>query len=225
GQLLYTPETPPPAGWYSTDAWTDQGVGFVDEALAAKKPFFLYLPYNAPHFPLQAPPEEIAAWRGKFLRGWDQLREERYEREVKLGIIDPAWRLSPRETSSRPGNVRAWASLTDAEKDRFDHIMAIYAAVLQHLDRSIGRLVAALKERGVLDNTLILFLSDNGGNAESGPNGRLEGEAPGSAGSVVYEGQSWATLSNTPFRFYKHYDYEGGISTPLIVHWPARIAD
>ncbi len=114
--------------------------------------------------------------------------------------------------------------LSDAEKDRFDHIMAIYAACVAHMDTAVGRLVAALKQRSVLDNTLILFLSDNGGNAESGPRGRLEGASPGGVGSTVFCGQSWATLENTPFRRYKHYNHEGGISTPLIAHWPAGIA-
>lgn len=223
--ILYTADKPPPAGWYSTDQWTDHAIGFIDQARQRHQPFFLYLAYNSPHFPLQAPADEIALWRGKYRRGWDALREERYEREIKLGIIDPAWALSPRDRSDHPGHVRAWSELTPQEQDRFDQIMATYAAVLQHMDTAIGRLTAALDERKLTDNTLILFLSDNGANAESGPNGRLEGAVPGSANSVVYVGQSWATLSNTPFRYYKHYDFEGGISTPLIAQWPARIKD
>jgi arylsulfatase len=125
--------------------------------------------------------------------------------------------------SPRPPAVEAWDHLTPAEQDRFDHIMAIYAAVVAHMDRAVGRLVEALRDRKVLDNTLILFLSDNGANAESGPNGRLEGNLPGATQSVVFEGQSWATLSNTPLRRYKHFNHEGGIATPLIVHWPERI--
>jgi arylsulfatase A-like enzyme len=221
--VLYDGERQPPAGWYTTDAYAHQAVAYVDEALAEKKPFFVYLAFNSPHWPLQAPAAEVARWRGKYLAGWDKLREERYEREIKLGIVDPSWGLSPRDSSNRPGHVRAWDSLTADEKNRFDAIMATYAAVVQHMDRDIGQVVESLQERGVLDNTLILFLSDNGGNAEGGPNGKLEGKDPGSADSVVWEGQSWATLSNTPFRYYKHYDFEGGISTPLIVQWPARI--
>ena len=132
--------------------------------------------------------------------------------------MDKAWALSP-----RPPEVKAWDRLTPAEQDRFDHIMAIYAAVVAHMDRAVGRFVDALRERKVLDNTLILFLSDNGANAESGPNGRLEGDVPGATQSVVFEGQSWATLSNTPLRRYKHFNHEGGIATPLIVHWPERV--
>ncbi len=101
--------------------------------------------------------------------------------------------------------------------------MAIYAACVAHMDTAVGRLVAALQERNVFDNTLIFFMSDNGGNAESGPNGRLEGKNPGAAYSTVYCGKSWATLENTPFRRYKHFNHEGGIATPLIVHWPEGI--
>jgi arylsulfatase A-like enzyme len=216
---LYSAEKQTPDGWYSTDAWTDQGIRFIDEALAAKKPFFLYLAHNAPHFPLQAPPADIARWRGKFREGWDVLRERRYRRQIEMGLIDKAWPLSP-----RPVPVRAWDVLSDPEKDRFDLIMAIYAAVMERMDRSVGRLVEALDRRGALDNTLLVFLSDNGGNAESGPNGKTAGPSePGSADSDVFCGQSWATLMNTPFRRYKHYNHEGGIATPLVVHWPARI--
>jgi len=207
-----------PRNWYSTDLWTDFGIKFIDEALTAKKPFFLYLAHNAPHFPLQAPAEDIAKFRGKYLMGWDKLRQERHARQIELGIMDKAWPLSP-----RPEQVKAWQNLSAEEKDRFDHIMAIYAAVMEHMDRSVGRLVAALRQHGVLDNTLILFMSDNGGNAESGPNGTLEGKTPGAVNSTVFCGQSWATLENTPLRRYKHYNHEGGIATPLIAHWPAGI--
>lgn len=219
--VLYTSTNPPPADWYSTDAWTDNAVKFVGEAVAAKKPFFLYLAHNAPHFPLQAPPEDIAKFRGKYKIGWDKLREQRHAKQIQLGIMDKAWPLSP-----RADEVKAWEKLTPEEQDRFDNIMAIYAACVEHMDRSVGRFVAALKERGVFDNTLLLFLSDNGGNAESGPKGRLEGPgAFGAVDSMVYCGQSWATLENTPLRRYKHFNHEGGISTPLIAHWPARIKD
>jgi arylsulfatase len=217
-EVLYSPKNPAPKDWYSTDAWTDNGVKFVDEALAAKKPFFLYVAHNAPHFPLQAPADEITKWRGKYKMGWDKLREQRHAKQLELGIVDKAWPLSP-----RPEEVKAWDQLSPEKKDRFDHIMAIYAAVVEHLDRSIGRMIDALDKRGVLDNTLIVFVSDNGANAESGPEGRLEGDKPGGPNSTVFEGQSWATLSNTPLRRYKHFNHEGGIASPCIVHWPARI--
>ena len=209
---------PPTGGFYTTDAFVDNALKFVDEG-DKSKPFFLYLAFNAPHFPLMAPADEIAKFRGKYKIGWDKLREQRRARQIELGIVDKAWPLAP-----RPPEVKAWDTLTPEEQDRFDHIMAIYAAVVAHIDTAVGRFVEALRQRGALDNTLILFLSDNGGNAESGPNGRYDGQAPGSADSTVYCGQSWATLENTPFRRYKHFNHEGGISTPLIAHWPARIS-
>jgi arylsulfatase len=220
GKEVATKDPQLPKEWYSTDLWTDYGIRFIDEALTEKKPFFLYLAHNAPHFPLEAPQEEIAKFRGTYKSGWDKLRHARHERQLDLGLVDQAWPLAP-----RPEAVQAWDKLTPAEQDRFDHIMSIYAACVAHMDTAIGRLVDALRQRGVLDNTLILFMSDNGGNAESGPDGKLEGTPPGSSNTVVFEGQSWATLSNTPFRYYKHFNHEGGIATPLIAHWPARIAE
>ncbi|HEX6962506.1 MAG TPA: arylsulfatase [Lacipirellula sp.] len=205
--------------WYSTDLWTDWGIKFVDEAIDAEQPFFLYVGQCAPHFPLMAPAEDIKRYRGKYKEGWEKLREARHQRQIELGIVNAAWPLS-----EIPEEVPEWDSLTEKQKDRFDHIMAIYAAMIDQIDANIGKLVAHLKQRGELDNTLILFLSDNGGNAESGPRGRYEGKNPGGPHSRVFLGQSWATLNNTPFRRYKHFTHEGGISTPLIAHWPAGIA-
>lgn len=219
GQDVHKRDAPLPQQWYSTDLWTDFGLKFVDEAKQSKKPFFLYVAENAPHFPLQAPAADIARWRGKYKAGWDKLRQDRYQRQLKTGLINPKWPLSPRLP-----NVPAWDSLTPQQQDRYDNIMAIYAAVVEHMDTAIGRLVDGLKQRGELDNTLILFLSDNGGNAESGVPGRLEGTSPGDVDSTVFVGQCWATLNNTPFVRYKHYTDEGGISTPLIAHWPKGIA-
>jgi arylsulfatase A-like enzyme len=217
GQPIANDDPRLPKGWYSTDLWTTYGLKFIDEARAAKKPFFLYLAHNAPHFPLQAPAEEIAKFRGKYLAGWGPLRLQRHARQVEMGLVDPAWTVAP-----RPDAIKAWTSLSDAEKDHFDHLMAVYAAAVAHMDKAVGDLVAGLKERGELDNTLILFLSDNGGNAESGPNGRAQGD-PSKANSDWFCGESWAFLENTPFRRYKHFNHEGGIATPLIAHWPAAI--
>ncbi len=219
GKKLANDDPALPKDWYTTDLWTDYGIKFIDEARAAKKPWLLYLAHNAPHFPLEAPQDEIAKFRGKYMIGWDELRQRRHAKQLELGLLEPAWGMSP-----RPLAVKAWKELTPSEQDRFDNIMAIYAACVAHVDTAIGRLVDALKERGQLDNTLILLMSDNGANAESGPNGRLEGDQPGGPGSTVYEGQSWATLSNTPLRRYKHFNHEGGISSPLVVHWPAGVA-
>ncbi|MCB9949815.1 MAG: arylsulfatase [Planctomycetaceae bacterium] len=210
------PRLSPP--WYASDLWTEQGIKFVDEALAADKPFFWYLAHVAPHFPCMAPEETIAKYRGKYMAGWDKLREERYARQIEMGLIDSSWQLEP-----RPDAIPAWDSLSDEEKVRYDDMMAIYAAMIEEVDKNIGKLVAALKERNQLDNTLILFLSDNGGNAEGGTDGKYEGEHPGNPDSNVFIGQCWAHLNNTPFRKYKHYNHEGGIATPLIAHWPAAV--
>ena len=177
--------------WYTTDLWTDFGIKFIDEALATRQPFFLYLAHNAPHFPLQAPAADIAKFRGKYKAGWDKLRLERHAREKKLAIVDGNWPLSP-----RPEEVKAWESLSAAEQDRFDEIMAVYAACVSHMDTAVGRLVAALKDRRVLDDTLILFMSDNGGNAEGGVDGRAEGAPLGSRNRrciAASRGPRWKT--------------------------------
>lgn len=218
GEKIANDDARLPKNWYSSDLWVEYGLKFADEAHAAKKPFFLYIAHNAAHFPLQAPDEDIARWRGKFKAGWDKLREARYQRQLAMGLIDKSWPLSPPLPE-----VPKWDSLTPEQQDRYDHIMAIYAAVVERMDKSIGTLVAGLRERGELDNTLILFMSDNGGNAEAGIPGRLEGNHPGDAQSTVFVGQCWATLNNTPLVRYKHYTDEGGIATPLIAHWPKEI--
>ena len=205
--------------WYGTEMFTDWALKFVDDSLGQKMPFFLYVAHGAAHFPLKAPADVIARHRGGYRAGWDRLREERHRRQIELGLVDPIWPLAP-----RPADVPAWDSLSDADRDRFDSIMAVYAAMIECIDTSVGRLVAGLRDRGVLDDTLILFLSDNGGNAESGPRGLAEGDPIGGPHSRVFLGMGWATLANTPFRRYKHFTHEGGIATPLIAHWPAGIA-
>ena len=217
-----TPRDAPVFGqnWYSTYLWTEFGLKFIDEARAANKPFFLYLAHNAPHFPLMAPADLIAKHRGRYAAGWDRLREARYARQTRMGLIDPKWPLSARDGASP-----AWESLPQEARDRFDHQMAVYAAMVEAIDVSIGTLVAGLEARGVLDNTMILFLSDNGANAESGPDGRFNGDPPGGPNSNLYLGMNWATLSSTPFRRFKHFTHEGGIAAPLIVHWPRGIPD
>jgi len=219
GKVIHDDDHPLPEGWYSTDAWTDEAIGYIDEAVKARKPFFVYLAHNAPHFPLQAPPADIERYRRRYLAGWDQLRRSRYGDQVESGLIEKRWALSPRDDGITP-----WDDVDAKRRDRMDHIMAIYAATVECMDKSVGRLVQALEQRGVQENTLLLFLSDNGGNAESGPWGRAQGKGPlGSAASSVFCGKSWANAENTPFRYYKHYVHEGGIATPLIAHWPAGI--
>lgn len=204
--------------WYGADLWAEWGNRFIDEALEVKQPFFLYLAHCAPHFPLMAPEPDIERHRGRYRAGWDALREARHRRQIDMGLVDAAWPLTPRAESSP-----AWEDVPADKRERFDHMMAIYAAMIERIDRSVGTVVAHLRDRGVLENTLILFLSDNGGNAESGPDGRYEGDRPGDPHSNVFLGQNWATLNNTPFRKWKHHVHEGGTATPLIAHWPAGI--
>lgn len=207
-----------PENWYSTDLWTTFGLKFIDEAIAEKKPFYLHLCENAPHFPLQAPAEDIAKFRGKYKSGWGAIRDARYAKQIELGLIDKSW-----AKTQRPQQVKAWKSLTEAEQDRFDHIMATYAACVYRMDKAIGDLVNGLKQRGVFENTIILFMSDNGGNAEAGPDGRNDGD-PTTGKSNWFCGMSWAFAQNTPFRLFKHYNHEGGIASPLIAHWPKGIS-
>ena len=218
GEKLAKDDPRLPKDWYSTDLWTTFGLKFIDEALAAKKPFYLHLCHNAPHFPLQAPKADIEKFLGKYQLGWEEVRARRYARQLEMGLIDKQWASSP-----MPNAIKAWKDVPAEEKKRFDHLMATYAAVMSRMDKAIGDLVDGLRKRGVLDNTLILFMSDNGGNAEAGANGRTEGD-PSKGKSNWFSGESWAYAQNTPFRLYKHFNHEGGISTPLIAHWPAGIA-
>jgi len=207
-----------PEDWYSTDLWTTFGLKFIDEAVAAKKPFYLHLCHNAPHFPLQAPKAEIEKFLGQYQLGWEEIRARRYARQLEMGLVDRRWASSP-----LPAAVKAWKDVPAEEQKRFDHLMATYAAVVHRMDKSIGDLVGGLRQRGLLDDTLILFMSDNGGNAEAGAQGRTQGD-PSQSGSQWFCGESWAYAQNTPFLLYKHFNHEGGISTPLIAHWPAGIA-
>ncbi|MFK8111830.1 MAG: arylsulfatase, partial [Rubripirellula sp.] len=204
--------------WYGSDLWTEQGIKFIDEASGENKPFFLYLAHVAPHFPCMAPEATIAKYRGKYMQGWDDLREARYARQIESGLIDKAWKLEP-----RPDEIPAWSSLSPQEQKRYDDMMAIYAAMIDEVDKNVGKLVTALQERGELENTLILFLADNGGNAEAGVKGKYNGDKPGNPHSDVFIGRCWAHLNNTPFRKYKHYNHEGGTASPLIAHWPAGV--
>lgn len=209
-----------PEGWYSTDVWTDEGLKFMREAVDMKKPFLWYLAYNAPHWPLQAKPEDIARYRGKYKIGWDKLREQRYEKMIEMGLIDKKWKLSP-----RGDGIPEWDSLSDEDKDKQDFRMATYAAMIDCVDQNIGKIIKNLKQLDIYENTLILFLQDNGGCAEGGNTGNNSGQGIcGTAESHVQYGACWANASNTPFRRYKHWVHEGGASTPLVAHWPAGIS-
>lgn len=216
---------PPKDDFYMTDAFTENAITFLNKAEAKKQPFFMYLAYTAPHWPLHALQEDINLFRGKFLTGWDELREDRYERMINLGLISSNWPMSDRNEG-----VDAWDELTDKQKDQMDLLMSIYAAQIHRMDQGIGEIMKQLKNLGELDNTIVMFLSDNGGSGEYDTLGSdfwgnfWDGSAlPGSGDSYHTYGSSWANLSNTPFRYFKKDTYEGGIATPFIVSWPNQI--
>ena len=212
---------PPNKNWYMTDAITDNGLRMLDENGMQDKPFFLYLAYTAPHWPLHALPEDIAKYRGKYMLGWDQLRAQRYQRQSEMNLFD-----KPVALSARDSLVPAWDSLPASVKNTMDLKMAVYAAQIECMDRGIGKILDKLREIDKMDNTVILFLSDNGGCAEGGVFGEdFWGSGVPAGGRDGYQnyGMAWANASNTPFRKYKRYTHEGGIATPLIVRWPAVI--
>ncbi len=208
-------EYKPGDGFYMTDAFTDNAVAQIDEFGRGKNPYFLYLAFTAPHWPLHARPEDIAKYEGKYMDGWDELRKRRHARQIKLGIVDAKWPLTPRDSPSP-----AWDTMED--KPALDRKMAVYAAQIDRLDQSVGRVLAKVKELGQEENTLILFLADNGGCAEEVNRGKPSVPA-GGVDSYMSYGLPWANASNTPFRLYKHWVHEGGISSPFIAYWPAVI--
>ena len=239
-----------PKSYYYTDALTDHSVQYIREHKdrAGAAPFFLYVAYTSPHWPLHAPEESIAQYKGKYDQGYEPIRRARFARMKELGIIDPDWKLSPQPEAWEKQADKAWEA----------RCMEVYAAQITRMDEGIGRIVAALEETQQLDNTLILYLHDNGGCDEDngrtpkprGPNPKARdpesdqpqvlsrpphtrdgrpvrsgvGVMPGGDDTFIAYGRNWANVSNTPFREYKHYVHEGGISTPLIAHWPAKIA-
>lgn len=212
-----------PEGFYLTTAVTDSTVSFLNQHFDTKKeqPFFFYVAYYAPHRPLHALQKDVNKYRGKFLDGWDLQRERRYKNLLEKGFISPEWQLSEREKK-----VKEWDQLPDDEKKVWDALMAAYAGQIDCMDQGIGEILAVLEENDELDNTLILFLSDNGGCAE-GQGKKLSLEEIHLVGDDKPEQSyriNWANVSNTPFREYKHYVHEGGISTPLIMHWPEKIS-
>ncbi|UCD39370.1 MAG: arylsulfatase [Fidelibacterota bacterium] len=213
------PYIPPKEGFYLTDAISEYAVNFLDDYGPQDQPFFLYVSYTAPHWPLHALPEDIEKYRGKYLQGWDVLRRERYERLIELGLLDNQWPLSERDPEVPP-----WRSIEN--QDEMALKMAVYAAQIDRMDQGIGRILATLRSLGKEQDTLVLFLSDNGGCHEDSPLGfdlRNNGLPPGGVDSFMSYGSSWANASNTPFRLFKHWVHEGGIATPLIARWPTVI--
>ncbi|NBV23433.1 MAG: arylsulfatase, partial [Proteobacteria bacterium] len=214
----------PGENFYATDAFTDYAVKFLEDHAREQKdkPFFLHLCYTAPHFPLHAKPADIAKYRGKFAHGWDAERERRFAKQKELGLFPTDARLSTRDPEAK-----AWADLSAAERDDWDLRMAVYAGMIDCMDHGIGRVLDTVKKLGAEPNTLVLFLSDNGASAEfldSWPNpgrGHKPGSEIGSRDSHKCLEVGWANAGNTPFREHKMWDHEGGISTPLIVRWPA----
>ena len=229
-----TPIEPETDSYYYTDAISDNTVKYINEN-KTNRPFFCYVAHTAPHWPLHALPEDIAKYKGRYDKGWDALRAERLERMIKMGIIKPDWKLTARDPRVQP-----WEQA--ANKEWQVRRMEVYAAQIDSVDQGVGRIVSALKKTGRFDNTLILFLADNGGCAEE-IGGRWGGlhiprktrdgrpvkagnnpsVLPGPEETYQSYGVPWANASNTPFRLYKHWVHEGGIATPLVVHWPRRI--
>lgn len=239
--------------FYYTDAIADNACQFITEH-DARRPFFMYVAFTCPHWPMHAREQDIAKYRGRYAAGWDELRAERYARMIDLGIISERWDITLRDK-----NAPSWAEAT--HRDWHQRRMEVYAAMIDSMDQNIGRIVTRLKDMDYFDNTLILFCADNGGCAEESGSGRDakpadlkthpitnpmrpgelqtrmqprftregrklrsgRGVMPGPADTWIAYGLPWANASNTPFRRYKHWVHEGGIASPLIVHWPQGI--
>ncbi|MEK7951816.1 arylsulfatase [Luteolibacter soli] len=210
--------------FYTTDAFADHARQFIDELEAGpdkEKPFFLYLAFNAPHWPHHAPDQELEKYKGKYAMGWDKLREQRFARQKESGLIPASWQLSPRDAE-----VPAWDSLDEKQQKECADRMSAYAGMIDRVDQKIGDLIGTLKKHNAYDNTLILFLSDNGACAELSVLGKgdpVKDREAGSEWTTPSYGKCWANASATPYRMYKHFAHEGGANTDFIAHWPARI--
>jgi arylsulfatase len=226
--------------YYITDAISDRATRMLDDHVGAQaaSPFFLHVTYTAPHWPLHARPNDIARYESVYRTGWDELRSSRHEELRSLGIVSSAWPLSPRDEG-----VAAWPDATHQDWDAYR--MAVYAAQVASMDRGIGQILAKVRELGQEQNTLIVFVSDNGGCAEflaedsqrpepsqygatladgrSVAVGNRHDRRPGAADTFMSCDIAWANVSNVPFRLFKTYLHEGGISTPCIISWPAAI--
>jgi len=237
------PPVKPGTGYYTSTAFADRAVEWLDEHQAKHQgePFFLYLAFTVPHFPIQAPPEDIEKYRTRYTPGWDEIREARWRRQRELGLLDaplsdrdpktvPPWNVREADLKRRigPGEAGyavAWDSLSPEQKEFQAVKMAIHAAMVDRMDREIGKVLARLDAMGAADDTIVLFASDNGASAEQmiRGDGHDPNAEPGSAGSFLCLGPGWSTASNTPFRLHKYWNHEGGVATPLIVSWPAGI--
>lgn len=233
----------PGEDYYSSTATADRAIEFLrqHEAEHGDKPFLMYLAFIAPHFPIQAPADDIARYDSAFADGWDACRQRRWERMTQMGLVNcplserdpvtvPGYNLPPDELAEKigPGEVShavAWDSLTDEQKRFQATKMAIHAAMVDRNDQEMGRVIEQVKAMGAFEDTVILFVSDNGASAEFilRGDGNDREAAPGSSGSYLCLGPGWSTASNTPFRLHKSWVHEGGIASPLVVHWPAGI--
>jgi len=236
------PAVKPEEGFYATRALADHAVRMLKEHNAAD-PFYMYLAFTAPHFPLHALQEDIDRYQDAFADGWDAARERRHARLKRMGLVNcplsalepamrPAWNTKDAELIGQigPGEVTAavpWSSLTPEQK-KFQRLkMAIHAAMITRMDTELGRVLDQLKAMKALDDTMILFVSDNGASSEQliRNDGHDPNTRPGSGASHLCLGPGWAGASNTPFRLHKSWVHEGGISSPMIAHWPAGIRD
>ena len=208
-----------PQGWYSTDAFTDEAIARIDAAETDGKPFFVYLAYNAPHSPLHAPRKNVVKYYDRYREGWDALRQQRFERMKAMGLIDDRYVMTPAE-----GEVRRWNELTPEFQALESRRMSAYAGMVDRMDWNIGRLMNHLRKRGLDDNTLVLFLSDNGGDYGNGNIRTDHLPVPWKPGDSPFASTGWAYLKCTPFRWYKSSAEEGGVSVPFIVRWPQGLA-
>jgi len=237
-----------PPGYYLTDDLTDRAIGFIRQAKASNpsQPFLCYFAHIAVHAPLQCKASDLAAHRGRYDAGWDALRQARHQRQVDLGLLPPGTRLPPRN-AEEGDDVPAWDNLPPADQALFARYMEVYAAMVDSVDQSVGHLYAALEELGEAENTIVLFLSDNGASREGEAGGttsylrslvsknvkdmedmdfdRARIELAGGPQALVHYPRGWAMASNTPFRLYKINTHMGGHSVPCILHWPAGQAD
>ncbi|MGV3502827.1 MAG: arylsulfatase [Adhaeribacter sp.] len=206
--------------YHLTEAITDTASQYIARHAQAKKqaPFFLYVAYTAPHWPLHARKKNIQKYLPVYEAGWDALREQRYARQLKMGLVDKTVKLTPRDAS-----VPAWQDIPAQDKPLWVKRMATYAAQVDEMDQGIGRILATLKQHQLDNNTLVIFLSDNGGCAEDVSRKDKSIEKLGSEESFESYRTHWANLSNTPYRLYKARVHEGGINAPFIAHWPGMI--
>jgi len=239
GHKVSIPMTPKDKDFYTTDAFTDYALQYLDELGSGNAPFILYVAYTAPHYPLHAPQKDIAKYQGTYMKGWDQLRKERYARQIDMGLFNlktapltprdhrvPDWENVPNKDAWKMDQLRndspKGLKWNDAKsQSNWDLKMAVYAAMVDRMDQNIGRILDKLKALNKFNNTLILFLSDNGACAEIVH--VTQDIPPGTVNSYRTVDPPWANAQNTPFHSYKRYDYEGGITTPLIAHWPKAI--